>query len=504
MDFMNAMSKTWDEQCNYSTTENWALGYSTTQNPLVDMNYKVSSYRNRSDDEIVKDFFKAFYYDKVTAMKWLFYARDVREGLGERRLFRVIIKHLCEEYSDIVKELLPLFSEYGRWDDIFEVVPYLRDYVLEILKNQLTQDLKNFSENKPVSLLAKWMPGQKSKRKDIAVMFCNYTRISPKEYRKMLSKLRSYIDVVEVKMSGRDWHEIEYSAVPSRANLIYNKAFFRHDEERRKEYLNEVLKGKAKINSSVLYPHDIVHKYTFGDNICRTGIDKGLEAMWSQLSSQPDMKNTLVVRDGSYSMTSCVDRGTNVSAMDVATALSIYFGERCTGCFKNKIITFSNNPKIVDFSKANTLHDKIQIIGYEDEVSNTDIYKVFKLILQTAVANSMAQSDIPERIVIMSDMEFDSCASSSIDSTLFNRINRMYEENGYKLPRLVFWNICGRTDTIPVKSNDLGVALVSGFSTNIASMIMSDKLEPADILMEAISSERYQAVESIVKKFMEV
>lgn len=504
MDFMNAMSKTWDEQYNYSTTENGALGYSTTQNPLVDMNYKVSSYRNRSDDEIIKDFFIAFNYDKVKAMRWLFYVRDVREGLGERRLFRVIIKYLCSEYSGMIKDLLPLFSEYGRWDDIFEVIPYLRDYALDILKCQLVEDLENYSEGKPISLLAKWMPSQKSKRKDIAVMFCNYAKISPKEYRKMLSKLRSYIDVVEVKMSRREWDKIDYSTVPSRANLIYNKAFIRHDEGRRKEYLDKAVNGEVKINSSVLYPHDIVHKYTFGDNMCSIDINDGLEAMWSQLKSYHDMKNTIVVRDGSYSMTSRVDNKSRVTAMDVATALSIYFGERCTGCFKDKIITFSNYPKIVDFSKADTLHDKIQIIGYEDEVSNTNIYKVFKLILDTAMDNNMSQKDIPERIVIMSDMEFDMCASSSINARLFDEISNMYENAGYKLPKLIFWNICGRTNTIPMKSNELGVALVSGFSTNIADMIMSDKLDPAGILMEAINSERYQAVEDIVKKFTEV
>lgn len=332
--------------------------------------------------------------------------------------------------------------------------------------------------------------------------------MTSRSYRKTLSQMRQYIDVVERKMSAREWAGINYETVPSRANLIYNNAFLRNDEERRRAYLGALEKGEAKINAGTLFPHDIVNKYKYS-----YGVDTALEGMWKALpDTVKGCGNTIVVADGSGSMESRIGGNTKVTALDVANSLAIYFAERSSGEFKDKYITFSERPQLVDFSNAKTLRDKISIARRHNEVANTNIEAVFDLILSTAVNNHMAQEDMPANILILSDMEYDRCAtsgapavrngwgwySSSLQSptaTLFDTIAKKYAAHGYKIPRLVFWNLNSRTGTIPVKENDLGVALVSGFSVNIVNMVMSNKLDPYECLLDVLNVERYQAIE---------
>jgi hypothetical protein len=234
--------------------------------------------------------------------------------------------------------------------------------------------------------------------------------------------------------------------------------------------------------------------------------DATIEAVWKALpDTVKGCGNTLVVADGSGSMTSTVDSSSSVTALDVANALAIYFAEHSSGQFKEKYITFSENPKFVDFSSCKTLHDKLHTAMMHNEVANTNIEKVFDLILTSAVNNHMHQEDLPQNILIISDMEFDSCATSgNVDrwsyrnrptQKLFDVIAQKYARAGYKMPRLVFWNVNSRTGTIPVKENDLGVALVSGFSVNVAKMVMSGKTDPFECLLETLNSERYAPVE---------
>ena len=155
----------------------------------------------------------------------------------------------------------------------------------------------------------------------------------------------------------------------------------------------------------------------------------------------------------------------HVTALDVANALAIYFAERASGEFKDKYITFSKSPQLVDLGKVKTLRDKISIALKHNEIANTNVEAVFDLILNTAIKHNMKQEDVPQNILIISDMEFDeaTCCAPS-DERLFTTIGKKYANSGYKLPRLVFWNVNSRTRTIPVTQNENGVALVSGFS----------------------------------------
>lgn len=373
-----------------------------------------------------------------------------------------------------------------------------------------------------ISLLAKWMCSENAsseQTKHYAKILREGLGLSSREYRKMLSTMRKYLDVVEVKMSGKNWSDINYEAVPSRANLIYNNAFLRNDEERRREYLGKLEKGEAKINASTLFPHDILHKYTSGGRRLPL-MDATIEALWKALPNTVNgCGNTIVVADGSGSMITPVDNSSSVTALDVANALAIYFAERSSGQFKDKYITFSENPQYVDLSNCTSLHDKLQkAFGY-NEVANTNIEAVFDLILTTAINNHMSQEDLPANILIISDMEFDSCAVggrvmssqrdywgrtyceyADLDNRLFDTITQRYANAGYKIPRLVFWNVNSRTGAIPVKENDLGVALVSGFSVNVVKMVMSGKTDPFECLLETLNSERYAPIEHALVK----
>lgn len=509
--FMNNLKETLNEDFNVSITENGAIGYRTSGKELLDINFAVASMRSMDEDQIIDKFVKAFYENKLLAVKWLFYVRDAREGVGERRLFRVCMKYLTSKHIDIAKAIIKLVPEYGRWDDLWCVIyTYLKDDIINIIKNQLDEDINNMKENKSISLIAKWLPSintSSEETKKLAKFICEELEMTPRNYRKTLSSLRSYLKVVETYMSKKEWNEIDYSAVPSRANLIYNSAFLRNDEDRRRKYLESLQKGETKINAGVLFPHDIVHKYMSGvswNARVASNDDVALEEMWKALPNYVNgAGNTICVSDGSGSMTCGVGSG-NVTALDVANALAIYFAERSSGQFNNTYITFSQNPKIVDLSSGKSLREKIEIALRHNEVANTNIEAVFDLILKTAINKNMTQDDLPQNILIISDMEFDSATrtygrNNDPSKKLFKVFAERYAEHGYKLPRLVFWNVNSRTGTIPVKENELGVALVSGFSPAIAKMVLSNSTDPFECLLEQLNSDRYQKVEDAIK-----
>ena len=522
-EFVSALKKTADSlQPNVSVTENGAVGYKTTGTKLLDLNFMLSSMRNMDEGEIWKAFLLAYNEDPSLAVSWLFFARDVRGGAGERRTFRIIFNRLCRENNSVALRLLPLLPYYGRWDDLVEVfcgnVPCnVRDKSLQIIKRQLYADLDCERDGVRSSIMAKWIPSTvtsspQTRRK--AEQLRAALEMTPRQYRKTFARLRKHIDVTEQKMSAGEWDKIRYESVPSRAAMVYRDAFERHDGTRYGQYLDNVRSGDAKINAGVLYPYDIVHAY---NNSWHSRVmNDTLEAQWSALpNTVPDNGSTLVVVDGSGSMCARIG-GTNVTCHDVANSLGIYFAERLHGPYYNKFITFSSRPQFVGFADGLSLKARLDIMDNYDDCSNTDLEKVFDLILDTAVLNGLKQSDIPANVLIVSDMEFDAATyrgsygyygglgsdnlSGHVNQTLFDSIRCRWKEAGYKLPRLVFWNVCSRTGTIPVKENDFGVALVSGFSPNIADMVMSGELDPFRCLVNKLMSDRYKPVHDALKE----
>mgnify|MGYP003071207443 CR=1 FL=1 len=401
-------------------------------------------------------------------------------------------------------------SEYGRYDDLFSLMDNdeMTKIVANFIHQQLKEDYINYQNKKPISLLAKWLPKESTKKyKKVYKILLKEFDMKPKTYRQTVSELRRYLDVVEIKMSANEWDKVNYNTVPSKANLLYKDAFLKHDEERRKEYLDDLKNGNnnAKINAKVLMPHEIVHNYEektlygYGNS---KKYDESLEQLWKALPDYVKGEGfSMFVRDGSYSMTDRI-RNTNVSCLDVSTALAIYFSERCQGEYKDNFITFSNRPKVIDLSNCSSLREKIEKCYAEDDCTNTDIYKVFKLILDVAIKNEYAPEQLPKNIVIVSDMEFDAGTTTRDYKTLFETIQVEYLLHGYDLPRLVFWNVCSRTGTIPLKINKNGVCLVSGFNPTIMDMVLSGELDPYKCLVNKLNSSRYDAVEKAVKNLL--
>lgn len=482
-------------------TENGAVSFATSGNALVDMNFKVPSYRGATEQTILSDFLAAFAEDPVLALKWMFYAGDVRQGLGERRLFKILVKNVLPKYKHLIK----LIPEYSRWDIVTELFGTpAEDEAIALIKTQLDADLKALKANKPISLLGKWMPSVNTSSKETvakAHKLCQALDMHPAKYRKTLSKLRAYSNVIEVKLCANKWDEVDYQTVPSKANLKYKDSFLKHDEVRRREFLGALDKGQVKINSSVAFPHDIVHAYKSreGWHTVPKQYDAALEGMWKNLPKIDMSKPLIVVRDGSGSMNVTIPNS-QIQAEDVATALAIYCSERNVGGFKNTFITFDDHPSMIKLSDKMTLRDKLARAFKENACGSTNIEATMDLILKTAVSSGMKQEDIPD-VLIISDMEFNSATTIRYDrsndrmKTLFETIAGKFKAKGYKMPGLVFWNVNSRTNAMPLQQNDCGLKLLSGFSQNILKMAMSNKLDPFDVLKDMLLSARYEAIQ---------
>ena len=490
-------------------TENGAVAYETSGKSLVDINFAVSELRGASVEDIKKRFSAAYFENPALALRWLFFARDVRQGMGERRLFRICLKWLDEIKPEVIKRLVPIVAEYGREDDLIELFDSsVSDVVFDYIKTKLEDDVDKMNNGKAVSLLAKWCPSSNTSSattRKAAHQLIKKLGWSEKQYRKTLSALRKHLDVVEVKASSNEWSQIDYQKVPSKANLKYKDAFLKHDADRRQKFLDKVEAGEAKINSATNYPHDILHQYSNGYcNIKKA--DPAVEALWKALPdyvTDVDSGKTICVADGSGSMLTSISNS-SCTALEVANALAIYFSEKLNGPFKDKYITFSSRPKLVDMSNAKSLHDKAEIALRHSECDSTNIEKVFDLLLNVAKKNNLKQEDIPN-ILILSDMNFDSGVYCSEDGTLMEQIAKKWKNSGYEIPRVTYWNICGGIDRhapVPVQKAKNGVVLVSGFSPLIASMIYSQKTDPFDVLVEKLMTKRYNKIEELVKSYL--
>ena len=503
---------------NRQTTENGAVGFKTTHNNLVDINFALPSLRNGLTQEIIDKFKESINEDVETCAKFLFFVRDAREGVGERNIFKNLYKVFYETKPVEAVALLSLIGEYGRWDDIVNIAftsdTNLKMECFKIIESQLKSDTLNCVNNKHISLCAKWIPSinASAKARKQAIELCNFLQMSKGSYRKMLSKLREYLDVTERKTCANDWSAIDYNKVSSNANLRYSNSFIKHDEIRRREYLESLKKGdtSVKMNAGVLTPCEIWSKYKrTGDyslNYYHPVIkeDDSFEMMWKNLKDMGNIGNTMCVVDGSGSM-GCSIPNSSVEAIDVSRSLGVYFAEHCSGEFHNKMIEFSSRPRYIDLDGKETLAEKIMHMNKYDACSNTDIEAVFNLILNTAIQYKIPQSEMPDRILIVSDMEFDyattmyNCRNSVDFKPLFVKISNKFSKYRYTLPKLVFWNVNSRTNTIPLTQNEAGVVLISGYSTNLLKLVMSNQTDPWLILKETLDSERYNLISDTLK-----
>ena len=497
---MNALLNSMKNATNYDLTENGAIKHNTTMSGLLDLFAMGAAMRNRTDSDCILMFKKAYDENPEYAMKCLFYIRDVRGGQGERRFFRVIMKWLANTHTEAVRRNLQYVAEFGRWDDLYCFVnTRLEEDAFKIMKHQLALDI----ESKTPSLLAKWLKSENASSKE-STRLGNLTRIyfnmSHKEYRKTLAYLRAKINIVERLMSENRWDEIEFDKIPSKAGLIYKNAFARRDIIKAK-YEKFAKDTTTTVNAGALYPYEVVEKaidlmgtHSYGwygkqsnvalDNTDRLMINK----YWDNLTDYfADSKlNALCMVDTSGSMS-----GTPIN---VATALGLYCAEKAGGPFANHYISFSSRPQLIECEGVDFC-DKVDRIVRTNLCENTNIEAAFDMILTTALIYHVAQEDLPETILVISDMEFNMAShqlNSSRVETVMESIARKWESHGYHMPKLVYWNVDARSNNIPMLGVK-NVSFVSGFSPSIFQSIATGK-SGMDLMMETLGKERYSCI----------
>ncbi|MBR1750939.1 MAG: DUF2828 family protein [Ruminococcus sp.] len=490
---------------NRTYTENGAAAHYSTLSDCLDLFAVIGSLRNADAERSKKMFVSAFIEDPDCALKILFYARDIREGLGERRIFRMLIRELAFSEPESVDKNILLIPEYGRFDDLFCLFDTpCENAMLGLIKDQLREDADNMVRNNSVSLLGKWMPSVNSssaETKALAKRFCKALGLSEKKYRRLLSDLRSYIDVLEKRLCRRDY-TFDYEKLPSKALFNYRKAFYRNDRSRYQKYIQNVRAGKSAMHTGTLVPYDIVNSCIDILDGCRwhrfisdEAVDRKLQELevldttWNSLPDYTDGRNALAVIDTSGSMLWSGD-GSSIP-MVAAIALGLYLADKNTGYFAEHFMIFSRKARMLRV-KGESIIQKINYILSKGEVANTNVADVFDVILKTAVENSVPQSELPSVIYMFSDMEFDE--QYGTDKTVFENAKEEYRRHGYTLPTVVFWNMANRHSQYPVTKDESGAVLVSGMSPVIFRMAMNAEITPASYMAQVLGSERYRDI----------
>lgn len=472
---------------NKTYTENGAVTRRTSGKDCLDLFAAIGALRRADDQNICSRFLKAYAENPDLAMKILFYARDVRGGLGERRVFRNILAWLASNEKGSVVRNLPYIAEYGRWDDVLVLLKTpCRKEALALLEEQFREDLAALEDGGDISLLGKWLPSVNASNQETVVMAKMIAKsfgLSDRDYRKALTGLRARIRIIENNLREKDY-TFDYSKQPSKAMFKYRKAFLRNDGGRYAAFMDRVDRGEAKLHTGTLMPYELVERAYD----CSEEERRSLDVTWRMLEDFTTDENALVAADGSGSMY----WGSKPMPAAVAQSLAIYFAEHNKGKFHNHFLTFSMTPQLVEI-KGEDFVEKVRYCRTFDECANTNLEAVFDLILQAAAENHVPRAEMPAKLYIISDMEFDHCVKNS-SMTNFENAKASYAATGYILPDLVFWNVDSRHEQQPVKENDRGVALVSGNSPRIFSMVMDGELNPYDFMLSVIDTERYAPI----------
>lgn len=454
-------------------TEKGMVTNSTSLNSCVDMFFMAGASRHWEHKKIEVLFQNALAEDPLTALKLMFWARDVRGGAGERNFFRICLKYLEKYYLGYLNKNIHLVPEYGRWDDLFHLN---KDLFMPLVKEGL---------EKGDGLLAKWIP----RKGPIANTIRKSLGLTPKEYRKILVSLSN---TVEQLMCSKEFDKINYSHVPSVAMNKYRKSFYKNDADRYAQFIHNVEIGVTKINAGAIYPYQLYDAFIKAQNENET---KAIEAQWNSLPNLMENNNERILP--------MVDTSGSMSFYGglparVAWSLGIYISERNEGIFKDAILTYASDPKMI-YLKGKT-SEKIRSMSRIKWGGTTNIESAFRLILDIAKVNNLSENDMPTTLLILSDLQFDPY-SSNYESTSLEMIKELYKESGYKMPRIIYWNLRSVENNVAASIFDENVGLVSGFSPNILKSILSgDELKseipdgPYELMMKTINSDRYNLI----------
>jgi len=444
-------------------TANGAVTHLTSLNACLDLFFIAGASRRMQESDIITMFERARAENKDLAYKILFWARDARGGAGEKRFFQVLMNHISKQYAYEYDQLAIHIPEFGYWKDVFKIE--------NPTDNNLNWIATQLDESPNANLLAKWFP---RKGKWFSAMH-RYLKLTPKEFRK---KLVSMTKVVETQMCANEWDKINYGQVPSVAMNQYRNTFLTHDRVRYVDYIADVKAGKQKINASVLFPHQLYQAINKGEDA------DAVEAQWDNLPDyMADTTERIIpVCDVSGSMTGL--------PMDVSVSLGIYISERNKGIFKDAFLTFSESPQMNYLS--GTLSQRMRQLSRADWGMSTNLQATFDLILNSAVRESLPESEMPTKLLIISDMEFD---EAQRDHTNLDAIRLKYSNAGYKMPEIVFWNVNGRMGNVPASAKDSGIGLVSGFSPSILKGVLKGEIySPLQLMLDTVDTARYSCI----------
>lgn len=464
-------------------TENGMATNSSSLNSVVDLFYNIGAMRGKEKDRLIANFSAAFVEDPNRAMKVLFWARDAREGAGERQIFRDIIKYLAEAHPESLLKNLEYIPEFGRWDDLLALEGTDLEGDAFSLISRAIEDGNG--------LAAKWMP----RKGATAAKLRNSMGLTPKMYRKILVGLT---DVVEQLMCAKRWDEIDFSKLPSLASARYQKAFMKNAEANYQEYISKLQTGETKINAGAVYPYDVVKSLKMGNPSVAI-------AQWKALPNYLEGANEMILPmvDVSGSMGVAIGNNRNLTCMDVAISLGLYISERNEGPFKDAFLTFSGEPKL-EVLKG-TLLDRYHQLSSSSWGMNTNLEAAFKKVLDQAIKHKVTQNQMPDKILILSDMQFDQATKTGgywrsnevpeWNPTAQQMIEKMYADAGYVLPKIVYWNLHSIHGDVPVAFDKTGTALISGFSPAImVSLLGAEEFTPISIMDKTIMKERYSII----------
>ncbi len=474
----------------FTTTENGAVALNTTGDARLDLFGTIGSLRLAEKERITRLFAQAWKADPLFATKIVFYARDVRGGLGERQTFRTILQYMAEYHPEALRPNLDLIGVYGRYDDLYCLIGTpLENEMWVAMKKQFEEDRQNLQKGNAISLLAKWIKtADASSRitRKLGILTARKLGYSVYEFKRLVRAMRKQIGIVEALMSTGRWDEIGYSTVPSRAMMIYRNAFMKHDPDRYGQFIQRAAAGDEILHSATLYPYDIVEKIMdMNWRGCRITEDERLEAQWRQLPDYVEKgTNALVIADTSASMYG--------RPMATSVGLAVYFAERNTGPYHNMFMSFSGTSRI-QMLKGETLAQKIGSMDMNDWQCNTNLHAAFDHVLEIAVKNHVSPEEMPKSLIVISDMEIDFCGDRKW--TFYEKTARRFRDHGYQIPNIIFWNVASRHDVFHADKSRVGVQLVSGQSTAVFRQVMQCVgLNPVEAMEKIINSDRYAAI----------
>jgi hypothetical protein len=457
-----------------TTTENGMPARLSTSNYCLDYFYDVGTYRTQSPDTQLQAFYRAHAENPDLAIRILLWSRDIRQGSGQRRHFRIVLTNLANTNPPLAERITNRIAELGRWDDLLT----LFSTPVELHAKQLITNALNSGD----ALCAKWMPREKSTNRSIAYRVRKHMGLTPKQYRKLLATLST---TVEQQMCANQWSDITYSHVPSQASRIYSKAFSRHDELRYSTFLADALNPDSteKVNAGAIYPYDVLKGV-------RSTVDtQRILAQWQSLPNfLPSDARILPMIDVSASM-DCSAGGSSITCMDVAVSLGLYIAEKQVGPFKDTYLTFHNNPTLNH--ATGDVVTKARSIYQADWGGSTNIEAAFHKVFFMAAAHKVPASEMPTHILIFSDMQFNEAVNHP-NTKVMKLVETICAEHGYTIPRIVFWNL-HETGNVPTKSTRTDVAMVSGFSPSLVKSVLDniDNYNPETVMLNTVSIDRY-------------